>query len=345
MLQGGNFVNKKQLIILFAFIFLIHQQQNLFSTSYEATQGLATTSGQTQNNFGFKTICPEDIVLPKPFVKGVALSVFQNSGDPNANWSYFARKKSTFGQPTIKDNQDIGVSCDFWNNFQEDIPLAKELGCNSLRLSFEWSRIEPEQGEIDHTAIKRYHEIIDCIIKHGMQPMVTLHHFTHPQWFEQMEAFENDENIELFVDFCRLMFKEFNSKVKLWCTINEPTVLSSIGYVLGLHAPGKFLNLSTAGHVLKNLLRAHVQVYKALKEMADGEVQIGLVHALTRFQGYKPFYVHTTLLAHILDFILAHKITLRFLQTGVFEYKIPGFMTIRYEDESAPQSFDFIGLC
>jgi beta-glucosidase len=58
----------------------------------------------------------------------------------------------------------------------------------------------------------------------GLEPNVTLHHFTHPTWFEDLGGFRHEENIPLFVEWAQFMFRTFHKRIKLWATFNEPTV-------------------------------------------------------------------------------------------------------------------------
>lgn len=133
-----------------------------------------------------------------------------------------------------------------------------------FRFSIEWSKIEPqpgtsshfqhsfhgrtqkeiEEGNIwyllygiqklrdkfwgvyDNATVEHYHKVIDALIDAGIEPMITLHHFTEPLWFDSLGGFERMENIDLFVRFCTFVFREYHTKVKKWCTINEPSIYS-----------------------------------------------------------------------------------------------------------------------
>ena len=101
----------------------------------------------------------------------------------------------------------------------------------------------------------------------GITPVVTLHHFTNPLWFEDMGAFENEANIRYFVRFSQRVFNSLKDHVAIWCTINEPTVYTSQGYFNGVWPPGK-RDPQLAGEVMKNLLVAHTRVYEALKNLS-----------------------------------------------------------------------------
>lgn len=131
----------------------------------------------------------------------------------------------------------------------------------------------------------RYHSFLDCLDKHGLVPFATLHHFTHPGWFEDVGGFEVDDNISIFVEFCKTMISRFGERIKFWTTFNEPTCYMFASYLAGAHAPGKSFRFLSAGIVLKNILKAHIVAYKAMKAVEEGDqIQVGLVHHHTKFE-------------------------------------------------------------
>ena len=111
---------------------------------------------------------------PPTFLVGTAISVYQNSGGSNTNWSEFESRR-TGNKPTIKGGVTCGKGADFWELYEEDIARAASLKLNSFRLSIEWSRIQPDRDRIDEAGIARYHQIFDClhrccsIAKHNFQ--------------------------------------------------------------------------------------------------------------------------------------------------------------------------------
>eukprot|EP00882_Tetradesmus_deserticola_P024464 GHRQ01026736.1.p1 GENE.GHRQ01026736.1~~GHRQ01026736.1.p1 ORF type:complete len:189 (+),score=50.27 GHRQ01026736.1:292-858(+) len=121
------------------------------------------------------------------FHKGVAISMWQNSGDDDSNWTNFIKsnfpfKALPFGFNRFSGKHSVLQSCpDTWNRYEEDVELAVKAGCNALRLSIEWARIEPRKGQIDMDAVARYHAMLDAMEAAGVEPNATLHHFTHPQ--------------------------------------------------------------------------------------------------------------------------------------------------------------------
>ena len=185
--------------------------------------------------------------------------------------------------------------------------------------------------------------MIDALIENNIIPVLTLHHFTHPLWFDKLGAFEKEDNISIFVSFCQRVFNEYSKKVDYWCTINEPAVVATQGYFSGLFPPGK-KQPQLSALVLKNLLQAHVQVYHSLKKMENGsKVKIGLVKNINQFDPWRRW--------HLLDWLISNSVnyffnssTIDFLQTGIFKIRIPGLAWIYHENLKAINSTDYFGL-
>ncbi len=212
------------------------------------------------------TIQTDKVEFPEKFIWGTATAAHQVEGNCLNNWSVFEKGSKSNGEPNIKDRQQSGLACDHWNRYPEDISLIKELGLSHYRFSVEWSKIQPEHDVFDEHVLSHYSKMIDTLIENDITPVLTLHHFTHPIWFDKMGAFEKEENIQIFISFCERVFKEYSSKVSYWCTINEPGVVATQGYFSGMFPPGK-KDSQLSAVVLKNLLDAHVKVYHALKKM------------------------------------------------------------------------------
>ena len=102
----------------------------------------------------------------EPFHVGFACSTWQSSGDQSkeaSNWGMFERRRGWLGTPSILNGDLCGASCDFWNLYEQDLERARQLGSNCFRLSLEWHRLEPEQGQWDEAAAQRFGEILECI--------------------------------------------------------------------------------------------------------------------------------------------------------------------------------------
>jgi beta-glucosidase len=284
------------------------------------------------------------ISFPPGFLWGVATAAHQVEGNcDNNNWSEWEKGRDENGQPRIKNAQKAGLSCDHWNRYKEDIRLMQESGVKAYRFSIEWSKIEPREGEFDQKALRHYEDVCDALIAAGIKPVVTLHHFTHPIWFEQKGAFIKAENIALWIRFCEHVFRRLQDKVHLWCTINEPEVFATQGYFMGVFPPGK-KDPQLTGVVLQNLLEAHTQVYRALKKLPGGEkAQIGLVKNIFQFDPYRRWNFFDWLLSRQFNDLFTDSI-IRFFTNGHFDLSIPGTMKVRHFNAAAPHTLDFIGL-
>ncbi len=280
----------------------------------------------------------------KDFLWGVASAAHQvEGGNNNNNWSAWEEQTGPDGKPRIKDGHKAGLACDHWNRFREDIQLMVELGVGSYRFSLEWSRVEPRPGAWDEDAIAHYHEVIDAVIAAGLAPMVTLHHFTHPLWFEELGSFEHEENLGHLVRFTERMFAEFGAKVRWWCTLNEPEVFASQGWFAGVFPPGKKDPQLTAV-VLCNLMRAHGRMYRAIKAMPGGhDAEVGLVKDIFQFDADRSWHLGDAVVANVLDTVM-NECILEALHTGHFRLSVPGLMSLDASVVEAAGSLDFVGL-
>ncbi|MFW6369087.1 MAG: glycoside hydrolase family 1 protein, partial [Myxococcota bacterium] len=282
--------------------------------------------------------------FPPGFTWGVAAAAHQvEGGNDNNQWSEWEKQVDKKGRPRIRDGHVAGSACEHWTRYEEDIALMKELGVSAYRFSVEWSRIEPKEGEWNEEALEHYSKVIDACLREGIEPMVTFLHFTHPIWFDELGAFEKEENIRFFVRFCEKVFTAYSDRVKLWCTINEPEVVSLTGYLLGLFPPGAHSPRRTAV-VMRNLLLAHARAYHAVKALPGGdEAQVGLVKNIFQFDPFRRWALLDWAVAR-----LAHRFyngaILDYLRTGVFSLRIPGLCWYRREDPEVKLSGDYMGL-
>ena len=270
--------------------------------------------------------------FPSNFMWGVATAAHQIEGGNQNNWTVF--------EPNSKSGQLSGDACDHWNLVDEDIANIGRLNVSYYRFSIEWSRVEPEQGKWDETAIDWYSNLVDKLLARGIKPMATLHHFTHPIWWEEKGGFENEENIVDWIKFCEKMFSVLSDRIVWWCTINEPAVFTTMGYVLGEFPPGK-RSFSVTRRVATNMMRAHARCYRTLKMMDNGrEAQIGLVKNINIFDPYRRWNPLHWIQSFILDEMF-NSCWLRGLKKGRFR---PPSSLFAKNIHGLKDSSDFIGL-
>ena len=135
------------------------------------------------------------IRFPPGFTWGVATSAFQCEGaatSPHSSWTRWEELGN------VRAGNRSGVACDWWANAERDFDIARDLGLKALRMSIEWSRIEPRPGRWDDGALERYGEMAAALRERGIEPMITLHHFTNPIWFEISGGFLREDSPDLF---------------------------------------------------------------------------------------------------------------------------------------------------
>ena len=225
--------------------------------------------------------------FPKNFLFGVGCSSHQVEGNNyNSDWWYEENNKPK-GQKFPLEKS--GLANDFWNRYEEDIDLVVELGCDVFRMSVEWSRIEPREGYFDEEVIFHYKKIMEYARSKKLKIFLTLHHFTIPLWFYEKGGFENRKSKNYFSNYAIKCVKEFKDYVSFFATINEPEVLTAMGYLNGEWVPFK-KNFFSAFSVLNNLFECHNLAYNNIKEKYN--VEIGLITNLSCFQSEKQSFLN-----------------------------------------------------
>lgn len=223
-----------------------------------------------------------ELKFPKNFLWGVATSAHQIEGGQHNQWSVWelenakalaAQSSYQFDDlsnwPEVKrsaqtpSNYVSGRATEHYARFAEDISLARKLNLNAFRLSIEWSRVQPEQGAWDAGAVKHYKEVLAELKKQGIEPMVTLFHFTLPVWFTEMGGFEKRANVTFFVEFAERILSELGGTIRYVITINEPEIYASQSY-LEAKWPPQVQNRAQYRRVLANLASAHNTIAKKL---------------------------------------------------------------------------------
>lgn len=188
----------------------------------------------------------------------------------------------------IKDpnNYISGNGIEHYKRYKEDFNLIEELNLNSFRFSIEWSRIEPQEGQWDISALKHYRDYIKELNKRNIEPFINLWHFSLPIWFADLGGFENTANLKYWNRFVELVSNELLKDIKYVITINEPNVYASFGYLIGEHPPGKH-NPLLFSKVYWNLTKAHRQAYDIIKSKHP-HIQIGIATQLANIQAKRP---------------------------------------------------------
>jgi beta-glucosidase len=216
------------------------------------------------------SVVPAARRFPDGFLWGCATAAHQVEGDNhNCDWWEFEQR----GGILTGDSAD--PACDQYRRFREDFALLGRLHNNAHRLSIEWSRVEPVQGEFDRAQIEHYREVLTELRTRGMTPMVTLHHFTSPLWFSRRGGWAASGAADAWLPFVRQVAEELGELAGLWCTINEPNIYAYQGWVAGEFPPGRRGDVLGVLRVLGNLRRAHTAACRQLHRLTPG-VPVGL---------------------------------------------------------------------
>lgn len=214
--------------------------------------------------------------FPDDFLWGCATSAYQIEGSPLADgagpsiWQRFAHS------PGCMSNDDNGdVACDHYRLFRDDIALMRRLGLTAYRFSIAWGRVLPlGTGRINAAGLDFYERLVDGLLEHNIEPLVTLFHWDLPAALDDRGGWLNPDSADWFAEYAQAVFRRLDGRVKLWATLNEPWVVTDGGYLHGKLAPGH-RNLYEAPIAAHNLLRAHAAAVRAYR--AAGRHKIGLV--------------------------------------------------------------------
>jgi len=242
------------------------------------------------------------------FLWGVATSAFQLEGSPYADWASW--------DSMLDSNPDV---THHYTLYKDDLRLLNELGVNAYRFSIEWSRIQPKENIWDEEAIAHYQDIIDILVRNNIEPLVTIHHFTHPLWFIKKFPWHKDNSIEKFVGFAEKIIGRLKG-VRYWITFNEPYVLLLGGYLEGCMPPG-VKDVSLAVKALKNILICHGKVYDMIHS-ADPHAMVSVAHNMAALAPWRRWNPMDRLLSGIAKYFYNHSLLDAFL-TGRLYLKFP----------------------
>ena len=212
--------------------------------------------------------------LPERLALGVATAATQiEGGDSNNSWYEWSTHAGK-----IVDNTTPLRANDHWNRYAEDIELMAQLGIGHYRLGIEWSRIEPEKGQFNEAAIEHYRDEIRLLKAKGIEPLVTLHHFSNPLWFERLGAFARRGNIPIFLEFVSHVVERLQDLCSQYVTINEPNVYAVLGYFFGVWPPGRH-SVRMAIRIMRNLALCHIEAYRIIHKIyGNRPVLVGAAH-------------------------------------------------------------------
>lgn len=280
--------------------------------------------------------------LPKDFLMGSATAATQiEGGHTGSNWCRWCEEGH------IKDGSSCIRANDHWNRYAEDVEWMRKLNHRVYRMGLEWSRIEPEKGNFDKSAINHYRDEISLLLKNNIKPLVTLHHFSHPLWFCEEGEFENEKSVSYFERYVSFVVENLGDLVSEYITINEPNVYAVMGYYFALWPPGK-KDIKLLLRVYRNMTLCHIAAYRAIHRIRrekgfEGKTMVGVANHLRVFVPYNKNPVNYVS-AKIMDYLFQGAITRmmsygRLLSFGRHRKKYYDFIGINYYTRSAVKGF------
>lgn len=207
----------------------------------------------------------------KNFLWGVAMAAAQNEGAYNTDgrgpsiWDVFAKR-----QGKIKSSAKPYEACDFYHRYKDDLLLVKALGFTVFRFSFSWSRIFPDgTGRVNKEGVAFYHKVIDECLLLGLTPFVTLYHWDLPHALQKEGGWTSVHMLKWFTRYTTFCAEEFGDKIKNWIILNEPMGFTSLGYMLGKHAPGK-AGLDSFFPAIHNAALAQAEGGRIIRKIVKG---------------------------------------------------------------------------
>jgi beta-glucosidase len=211
--------------------------------------------------------------FPRGFLWGTATSAYQVEGNnPNSNWWAWEQQPGK-----IANGYKSGLACDWWNGrWRDDFQRAAEGAQNAHRMSIEWSRIQPTPDRWDDAALNRYVEMVRGLTELNITPLITLHHYSDPQWFVEKGGWESESAAEYFEKYIRRVVQALKDYVSLWCTFNEPNGYATLGFIQGIFPPGK-KDFNLGFKVMVNMVRAHAAAYHVIHQIQP-QARVGMAH-------------------------------------------------------------------
>jgi len=211
--------------------------------------------------------------FPPGFLWGAATSAHQVEGANLLNDWWAWEQAGKVATPS-------GAAADHWNRYRYDFDLARSLDHNAHRFSIEWSRIETEEGRWDEAAIDHYRDVLVALHERGMEPVVTLLHYTLPRWLSEKGGWEHPGMERLYERYVVHVLEALGPHARWWITLNEPVVQVFKGWLIGQWPPGKVRAWPAALRVLRAMLRTHVRAYHAIHSLRP-DACVGIAkHAL-----------------------------------------------------------------
>ncbi len=219
--------------------------------------------------------------FPDGFHWGTATASYQIEGA----WDHDGKGESIWDRFThtpgrIRSGDTGDVACDSYHRGDEDIALMREMNLNSYRFSLAWPRILPAgSGEVNSKAIDHYRRFVDALLEAGIRPLPTLYHWDLPQALEDRGGWPERDTAGRFADYADACMRALGDRVDQWSIFNEPAIFTLMGYLVGIHAPGR-QDLDAFLRATHTVNLAQAEAFRAMKA-ARGDARIGTAFSMS----------------------------------------------------------------
>ena len=195
--------------------------------------------------------------FPADFTWGAATAAYQIEGAATEDgrgpsiWDTFSRTPGKVAHGHTGD-----VACDHYHRMPEDVALMSELGIGSYRFSVSWARVRPDGGPVNRAGLAFYDRLVDELLGHGIEPLLTLYHWDLPQALEETGGWTSRDTALRFAEYAVSVHEGLGDRVPTWTTLNEPWCSAFLGYADGHHAPGR-RDRASAMRAVHHLLLGH----------------------------------------------------------------------------------------
>ncbi len=218
-----------------------------------------------------------DLLFPDGFLWGVSTSAYQIEGAWNEDgkgpsiWDWYSHLP---GKTARGDNGD--VACDHYHRWREDLDLLRALGVRAYRFSVSWPRVIPEgRGIVNTPGLDFYDRLVDGLLERGIEPFPTLFHFDLPLALHKKGGWPERDTAAALGEYASVAAKRLGDRVNWWITINEPLMPALLGYMIGIHAPGR-RNPGAYARAIHNVLLAHGEAVRAIRGSSPRPARIGI---------------------------------------------------------------------
>ena len=220
-----------------------------------------------------------DLGLPPGFRFGTSTASYQVEGATTEDGRGRSIWDTFVAQPgRVLDGSTGDVACDHYHRWPEDVALMKRLGTDGYRFSIAWPRVQPTgSGAVNERGIAFYDRLVDGLLEAGVAPMVTLYHWDLPQELEDAGGWLSRDTAERFGDYAAIVGERLGDRVTHWCPVNEPNVMTLMGYAQEELAPARGLTFGAvpAAH---HLLLGHGLAVRALRSVTNGRIGTATNH-------------------------------------------------------------------